>query len=146
MSTYIKGPICGVDNCRSRLWRIIDGRRTCQYGHVMEGDVEFNDDEDDVNAMGVVTRRLNLTTNATGNFQSSLSLSQSQRSTLGSNKTEKIYGKDGRLLFIKCFQYILRKQTEWLIEKENFPNSYSDLVKLIWTMHLKHIDLSLIHI
>lgn len=140
MSTYIKGPICGVDNCRSRLWRIIDGRRTCQYGHVMEGDVEFNDDEDDVNAMGVVTRRLNLTTNATGNFQSSLSLSQSQRSTLGSNKTEKIYGKDGRLLFIKCFQYILRKQTEWLIEKENFPNSYSDLVKLIWTMHLKHID------
>ena len=72
MSTYIRGPVCGVSNCPSRLWRIIDGRRTCQYGHVMEGDVEFNNEEDEVNA-GVVTRRLNLTTSATGNFQSSLS-------------------------------------------------------------------------
>lgn len=73
MSTFIRGPICGTDNCPSRLWRIIDGRRTCQYGHVMEGDVEFNDDEDDLNGLGagVITRRLNLTTNATGSFQSS---------------------------------------------------------------------------
>ena len=39
----------------------------------MEGDVEFNDDEDDLNGLGagVITRRLNLTTNATGSFQSS---------------------------------------------------------------------------
>lgn len=140
MSTYIKGPICGVDNCRSRLWRIINGRRTCQYGHVMEGDVEFNDDEDDINAMGVVTRRLNLTTNATGNFQSSFSISQSQRSALEANKTEKTYGREGQVLFLKSFQYILKRQTDWLISHESFPDSYSDLVKLIWAMHLEHAD------
>lgn len=84
MFTFIRGPVCGTDNCPSRLWRIIDGRRTCRYGHVMDGDIEFNNDEDDVggNAMagvassGVVTRRLNLTTNAVGGFQASLDPSQ----------------------------------------------------------------------
>lgn len=140
MSAFIRGPICGVDNCRSRLWRIIDGSRTCQYGHVMEGDVEFNDDEDDINAMGVVTRRLNLTTNATGNFQSSLSFSQSQRAAVGFNKVEKSYGRSGQFLFLKSFQLILKKQCKWLIDEQSFPTSFEKVVKLIWALHLKHLN------
>lgn len=142
MSTYIRGPVCGVDNCRSRLWRMIDGRRICQYGHVMEGDVEFNDDEDDVNAMGVVTRRLNLTTGVTGNFQSSLNLSQSQRSVAElNNRIEKVYGRDGKKLFLKAFQYVLRKQCKWLKETLNFPESFEVVVKLIWILYLKQLDI-----
>ncbi|AGO09850.1 AaceriAAL140Cp [[Ashbya] aceris (nom. inval.)] len=140
MSTYIRGPVCGTDNCRSRLWRIINGHRTCQYGHVMEGDVEFNDDDEEFSAMGVVTRRLNLTTNATGNFQSSQAFSQTQ--VLSQHDDEKrLLGAPARELFLKCFQYILRKQCSWLIEEQGFPMEFSKTVKIIWMSYLNHIEL-----
>ncbi|AAS50226.1 AAL140Cp [Eremothecium gossypii ATCC 10895] len=139
MSTYIRGPVCGTDNCRSRLWRIINGHRTCQYGHVMEGDVEFNDDDEEFSAMGVVTRRLNLTTNATGNFQSSQAFSQTQ--VLAQHEDEKrLLGAPARELFLKCFQYILRKQCSWLIEEQGFPIEFSKTVKIIWMLYLKHME------
>lgn len=138
MSTYIRGPVCGVSNCPSRLWRIIDGRRTCQYGHVMEGDVEFNNEEDEVNA-GVVTRRLNLTTSATGNFQSSLSGSQSQNLQRPAGG-KKIYGSEANILFLKAFQLILKQQSSWLIREMNFPTEFDQIVKLIWMQYLKWIN------
>ncbi|CEP62767.1 Rrn7p LALA0_S06e03334g [Lachancea lanzarotensis] len=138
MSTFFRGPLCGTDNCRSRLWRIIDGRRTCQYGHVMEGDVEFNDDEDDINSMGVVTRRLNLTTNATGNFRSSMN-SQSQ-SSQKSSEFAKVYGEEADRLFLNCFQHILKLQCRWLIENQKFPPIFRDVVKTMWMRLLKSLD------
>lgn len=141
MSTFIRGPVCGVSNCPSRLWRIIDGRRTCQYGHVMEGDVEFNNDDDDVAGAGVITRRLNLTTGATGSFQSSFSASQSQnyQKTTGNKKVE---GYEAKILFIKCFQFVLRSQTMWLIREKSFPPEFEQVVKLIWIQYLKWLDAS----
>ncbi|CAI1513341.1 hypothetical protein SEUBUCD646_0J01800 [Saccharomyces eubayanus] len=145
MSTFIRGPVCGADNCPSRLWRIIDGRRTCQYGHVMDGDVEFNDDEDDLNglAAGVITRRLNLTTNATGSFQSSqlsnsqLLLQQQRRSH---KKFKKLIGHEAKLLFLKSFQFILKRQTRWLIDEMHFPAEFDHVVKIIWLKLLKTIN------
>ncbi|CCH60394.1 hypothetical protein TBLA_0C05970 [Henningerozyma blattae CBS 6284] len=137
MSTYIRGPLCGIDNCPSRLWRILAGHRTCQYGHVMEGDYEFNDDED-VGSGNAITRRLNLTTNATGNFQSSISLSQSQ-SILAKSQDKKVYGSKGRLIFVKSFQWILKRQSDWIVKKTN--NQLIDrFVKNLWMMYLKSID------
>ncbi|SCU85795.1 LADA_0D09736g1_1 [Lachancea dasiensis] len=135
MSTFFRGPICGTDNCRSRLWRIIDGRRTCQYGHVMEGDVEFNDDEDDINSMGVVTRRLNLTTNVTGSFRSSMN-SQLQNSQKN-DEFPKVYGAEADRLFLKCFQHILKLQCEYLISYQKFPRAFRECVKLMWMNLLK---------
>ncbi|AET40423.1 Rrn7p Ecym_6015 [Eremothecium cymbalariae DBVPG len=140
MSTYIKGPVCGTDNCRSRLWRIIDGRRTCQYGHVMEGDVEYNDDEDDATAMGIITRRLNLSTNAIGNFQTSLSLTKSQTQSQIQEASQKLYGSAGKTLFLKCFQHILKLQCKWLIETHKFPPEFESTVKIIWMLYLKSIS------
>lgn len=102
----------------------------------MEGDVEFNDDEDDISSMGVITRRLNLTTNATGNFQSSLSLTQSQLSHK-EDKSCKLYGIEANKLFLKCFQYILKRQCQWLIEEKKFPTVFEDIVKIIWMSYLK---------
>lgn len=139
MSTYIRGPVCGIANCPSHLWRIIDGRRTCQYGHVMEGDVEFNNDDDEASNAGVITRRLNLTTNATGNFQSSFSASQSQN-LQRSQRSKKIYGYEANLLFLKAFQFILKKQTTWLIRKMKFSNEFDRVVKIIWASYLKSIN------
>ncbi|CAR21517.1 Rrn7p [Lachancea thermotolerans CBS 6340] len=140
MSTFFRGPVCGTDNCRSRLWRIIDGRRTCQYGHVMEGDVEFNDDEDDINSMGVITRRLNLTTNATGSFRSSMN-SQSQLSQK-EDANQKVYGAEGERLFLRCFQYILKLQCTWLIEHQNFPPVFTDVVKLMWMRFIRSLEIA----
>ncbi|CAI4043766.1 Rrn7p SKDI_10G1880 [Saccharomyces kudriavzevii IFO 1802] len=145
MSTFIRGPICGADNCPSRLWRIINGRRTCQYGHVMEGDVEFNDDEDDLTGLsaGVITRRLNLTTNATGSFQSSqLSNSQllQQQQRRSHKKFKKLIGHDAKLLFLKSFQFILKRQTCCLIEDMQFPEEFDHVVKIIWLKILKTIN------
>ncbi|EDO16351.1 hypothetical protein Kpol_1059p42 [Vanderwaltozyma polyspora DSM 70294] len=137
MSTFIRGPICGTDNCPSRLWRIIDGRRTCQYGHVMEGDVEYNDD-DDVGG-GAITRRLNLTTNATGNFQSSFNASQMMASQK-IEKDKKIYGYEANLLFLKAFQYILRRQCKWLIQEKGFPEYFKKVVKIIWVKYVLYIS------
>ncbi|QLL33544.1 hypothetical protein HG536_0E04550 [Torulaspora globosa] len=139
MSTFIRGPVCGVSNCPSRLWRIIDGRRTCQYGHVMEGDVEFNNDDDDLASAGVVTRRLNLTTGATGSFQSSFNASQShnQQNLTGSKK---IHGYQAKVLFIKSFQLVLRAQAKWLIREMNFPPEFEQVVKLIWIHYLQWLD------
>ena len=138
MSAFIRGPVCGIDNCPSQLWRIIAGRRTCQYGHVMEGDVEFNDDDDVVNP-GVITRRLNLTTGATGNFQSSYNNSQLNLSQ-NITKDKKVYGEKARILFLKSFQYILRQQVTWLIKERNFPDEFEFVVKTIWMEHLKLTD------
>ncbi|SCV03463.1 LAMI_0H08350g1_1 [Lachancea mirantina] len=136
MSTFFRGPICGTDNCRSRLWRIIDGRRTCQYGHVMEGDVEFNDDED-VSNLGVVTRRLNLTTNVTGNFRSSLNtqsqLSQQER------VSKKVYGRAAETLLVKSFQRVLEKQCGWLVG-HGFPSVFEDTVKWLWMKWLRGLE------
>ena len=139
MSTYIRGPVCGTDNCPSRLWRIIAGRRTCQYGHVMEGDIEFNNEEEDAASTGVTTRRLNLTTNASGSFQSSLNLSQmslSQKAT----KVQKAYGREARKLFLKSFQYILRRQCQWLQKEKQFPTEYPHVVKCIWLQYLNNLS------
>ncbi|EJS43122.1 rrn7p [Saccharomyces arboricola H-6] len=146
MSTFIRGPICGADNCPSRLWRIIDGRRTCQYGHVMEGDVEFNDDEDDINRLGagVITRRLNLTTNATGSFQSTqlsnLQLLQQQQQQRSQKKSKKLTGLDAKLLFLKSFQFILKRQIRWLIDEVQFPEEFEHVAKVIWLKILKTIN------
>ncbi|CAR26487.1 hypothetical protein ZYGR_0H03000 [Zygosaccharomyces rouxii] len=139
MSAYIRGPICGVGNCPSRLWRIIDGRRTCQYGHVMEGDVEFNDEDEDATNAGVVTRRLNLTTGATGNFQSSFNSSQLQNSQ-NEEGGKKIFGPEARLLFIRSLQFTLKRQSRWLIEEQKLPQEFDKLVKIIWMKLLKSLE------
>lgn len=139
MSSYIRGPVCGVGNCPSRLWRIIDGRRTCQFGHVMEGDVEFNDEDEDAATAGVITRRLNLTTSATGNFQSSFNSSQLQNSQTEKNG-KKIFGPEAKLLFIKSLQFTLKRQSRWLIKEQNLPQEFDKVIKIIWIKILKYLE------
>lgn len=140
MSAYIRGPVCGIDNCPSQLWRVIAGRRTCQYGHVMEGDVEFNDEDVTANT-GIITRRLNLTTNATGSFLANSNNSQLKNSQITS-KDRKVYGEPARKLFLRSFQYILRVQTKWLISHASYPPHFEHVVKLIWMEYLMRIGQS----
>ncbi|KAH3672393.1 hypothetical protein WICMUC_004229 [Wickerhamomyces mucosus] len=127
--TWIRGSRCGVDNCRSRYYRSIDGRRICQYGHVSDGHVEYND-EDDENF--VVTKRLNIPQNSQG-------LSQASQITPGldtDEKKRKLYGAAGRELYLKCYQYILRIQVQTLIKQCGLPSVLETIVKKFWALFM----------
>lgn len=105
----------------------------------MEGDVEYNNDDDEATSAGVVTRRLNLTTNASGNFQSSFSGSQSQNLQRRAGG-KKIYGSEANILFLKSFQLILKQQSNWLIREMGFPAQFDQIVKLVWMRYMKWIE------
>lgn len=100
--------------------------------------MEFNNDDDDLASAGVITRRLNLTTGATGSFQSSFNASQSQNQQKSASK--KINGYKAKVLFIKSFQFVLKAQTTWLIREKSFPREFEQIVKLVWIHYLKWLE------
>lgn len=128
MSQWIRGPICGVDNCRSRLYRSTDGMKICQYGHVMEGNVEINDDQDE---NFVSTRRLNLQLND-GGFTVALQNVGVRRET-----SKKVYGTSGKKLYWRCLQVLLKKQIGYV--QEIFPCASDELVPVVKLYWLKYM-------
>lgn len=100
--TWVRGPICGVDNCRSRLYRLSAGRKFCQFGHVMEGNLEIDDDDGEAY---VQTRRLNILISDTGFGSNASRLS----TPAAAEKKTRLYGASGRVHHYKCLQYILKK-------------------------------------
>ncbi|ODQ81493.1 hypothetical protein BABINDRAFT_159773 [Babjeviella inositovora NRRL Y-12698] len=129
MSTvWVRGPACGVDNCRSRLWRSSDGHKICQYGHVRDGAVEYNDDDDEF----VQTRRLNI-----HNAKHAARLTQiSQLNALKEAKKKKFFGMRGKELFLRCFQIVLKRQVQWLVREKALPQALEPTVKQIWCEYL----------
>ncbi|CAM9011169.1 unnamed protein product [Wickerhamomyces anomalus] len=132
-NSWIRGPRCGVDNCRSKFYRSVDGRRICQFGHVNEGHIEFNDDDDD---NFIVTRRLNIPTVTTG-------LSQASQITPGLQKDEakrKLYGAAGRELYYKCFQCVLKSQIKSLINDHGLPEILEVVVKRYYVQYISMLN------
>lgn len=120
MSSWTRGPRCGIENCKSRLWRIVNGQRVCQNGHVKEGEVEVGEDEDDfINSQGRV-----------------LNLKKKTRS-IYDNKSVQFAGKDANALYLQCVQYILRKQVEWLVESQGLSPQLVRVVKSLWGLYLE---------
>lgn len=128
MSQWIRGPICGVDNCRSRLYRSTDGMKICQYGHVMEGNVEINDDQDE---NFVSTRRLNLQLH-NGGFSIALQNVATRQET-----SKKVYGTNGKMLYWRCLQVLLKKQVEFF--QVMFPYDAEELVLVVKLYWLKYM-------
>ena len=128
MSQWIRGPICGVDNCRSRLYRSTDGMKICQYGHVMEGNVEINDDQDE---NFVSTRRLNLQLD-NGGFSIALQNIATRQET-----SKKVYGTNGKMLYWRCLQVLLKKQVD--IFQTLFPYDAGELVLVVRLYWLKYM-------
>lgn len=106
---WVRGPICGVDNCRSRLYRSTDGHKVCQYGHVMEGQIEINDDQDD---NFTVTRRLDIQLTGIGGDFSQNSSSRGVQESQTQERLTKLYGMAGRRHYLKVLQVVLKKQVE----------------------------------
>ncbi|ANB11153.1 Rrn7p [Sugiyamaella lignohabitans] len=115
-SIWVRGPVCGVDNCRSRLWRSVDGRKVCQYGHVKEG-IEVGDDDDDFLAFGRVISR-----------------PSSRRNSSAQEKEHALIGAAAQALYFQCLQVVLRQQVKWLIEEKGVPSELEGVVRSLWTI------------
>lgn len=99
------GPRCGVQNCRSRLWRTVNGQRVCQNGHIREGDIELADDDETFFTQGGRT----------------MTMGGRSTQTEIEIETKRLYGKEGHLLAMRCLQVVVRAQVRWLIEHQNAP-------------------------
>lgn len=136
--TWIRGPVCGINNCRSRLYKAYAGRKICQYGHVVEGNVEFGEDDGEAYTQ---TRRINLLINDTG-FGSSVSTSALPSLSLTPTIPSRLYGRDARALYYKASQHILQKLLP-LLAKELCPGDHeflhnaSLLTKVFWVRYCK---------
>lgn len=129
-SSWVRGSRCNVDNCRTHYYRVIDGQRICQYGHVYEGHVEYNDEEDDV---ATVTKKVKLPASQITQSQL-ISSTQSKKN----DANQKIYGIAARELVFKCFQIILKNQSKVLKNKFDLPDAFETIVKSVWIDFLTH--------
>ncbi|KAK9241394.1 hypothetical protein V1525DRAFT_335168 [Lipomyces kononenkoae] len=113
------GPVCGINNCRSRLWHTVEGLQYCQFGHQNEGAVEFAEDDDD--------------------FQ--FTQGRTVRTKAGPSQNTKepriYYGRQGYTLFLKCYQLVLRSQVAWLVKNKNAPPTLETIVKALWILYLE---------
>ncbi|PSK40748.1 hypothetical protein C7M61_000400 [Candidozyma pseudohaemuli] len=136
--TWIRGPLCGIDNCRSRLYRTYAGRKICQYGHVVEGNVEFGDDDGENYTQ---TRRINLLINDTG-FGSSVSTSAVPTQPSTPLEKVRLYGKEARSLHFKIGQLVLQKIIPMILKElvpgdQLFQQNVALLTKIFWVRYCK---------
>ncbi|KAK9471211.1 uncharacterized protein V1510DRAFT_431431 [Dipodascopsis tothii] len=119
MSTtqWTRGDVCGIDNCQSRYWQIVDGRLYCRNGHQKEGDLEIGEDDDDYMQRG----RSHYT--------------RSQES-VQEQETTTYYGVKGYTLFVQCYQIHLRNQVAALIQHLNAPAEIETVVKGLWELYV----------
>lgn len=151
MSGYTRGHICGVDNCPSRLWKRVDGRNVCQYGHINEHDIEINDDDEmmaggggnggsSMPGVGDFSRRLG---NVAGLTTSQAVLNKVQQLSSEKNSSRK-YGEDFKKLQARCYQIILAKNTKFIINKLNLsPIQEECYIKIVMTIWCKILDASI---
>ena len=133
---WFKGPVCGTDNCRSRLFRSQDGLTICQFGHVLEGALEIND-EPDIGGM-VQTRRINTVAVDERGHMSSVARSTSQTT----KKTqERLHGDDATNMYHKCLQILLKQELNKFVElffSDGIKQDLTSIVKKNWVRLLSH--------
>lgn len=136
--SWTRGPVCGVDNCRSTLYTSNAGLQVCQYGHVVEGRIEIDDDQEE---NFVATRRLGIQI-ADGAFGSSAVVG-SQVLTEAEEKKQRLYGLLARSLYLEAVQVLLQHQidymTEYLFPKtQGLKMQLIPVVKLFWLKVLSY--------
>lgn len=136
---YIRGPVCGTDNCPSRLYRSVDGLKMCQYGHVLEGEIEINDDNEGGLGDGVMTRRLGL---KVGELSGKLELRRGRISDDKHLGPKRLTGNQGKEIHLRALQIILKLQLKHLI-KELFPHDEKfakELLMVVKANWIKTLD------
>lgn len=124
---YRRGPVCGTDNCESRRYRALDGRTFCEYGHVVEGEFEYVDDDD---FTGPTTKRITqVTYDDNGQLRTS---KQAERR----EKPSKVYGLAAKDLYYKCLQILLKHMLSSLDIPHSAKSTLEQVVKINWASAL----------
>ncbi|OBA23451.1 hypothetical protein METBIDRAFT_9714 [Metschnikowia bicuspidata var. bicuspidata NRRL YB-4993] len=141
---WIRGPICGIDNCRSRLYKRDAGRKFCQFGHIAEGDLDIEDEDGESYTQ---TKRLNIHFTDTGFGSQASSKATNDASILANLGDKRLYGTDGLVHQYKCFQYILRDVTPKVVRHlygafgstavESLIAAADPILKLLWVRFVK---------
>lgn len=128
-AAWTRGQRCGVQNCRSRLWRTVNGQKACQNGHIREGEIDMEEDEDAFYGGG--GRRMTMGGGTASQMQMPSNL-----------KTEstRLYGAEGLALQLKCFQLILKLQIKWLIEHQNAPLELEHIARGLFGLYIDSAD------
>ncbi|ORY86246.1 hypothetical protein BCR37DRAFT_412033 [Protomyces lactucae-debilis] len=114
---FVKGPICGKDNCRSRYYYKADGQTFCRNNHLREGDVDYEIDDEEGMAGGFGNRRKREAKEVTED-------DPSKRQT-------RVYGKAGFLIYLQALQCVLKAQLQFLQLKLSISGLES-LGKQLW--------------
>ncbi|KAG4304326.1 hypothetical protein PORY_002301 [Pneumocystis oryctolagi] len=109
---------CDVDNCVSTDYYLDSGLIYCSNGHLIQGIIEV-DDANDLNKNQPSKRRKTVTS-----------------SREHKKKSKVLYGNEGKILFLRCFQQILRAQSWCLIHIHGMGNKLENAIRNIWKLYL----------
>ena len=109
---------CTEEGCRARKWYIEDGKKFCQRGHEQAGFTQTQRDEDDWNNEG----------------------KKSRRKTAEKEKVQTVLsGREGRELYLECYQLLLWKQCHWLVSVKGFPSELETVVRDLWGLRVRSL-------
>ncbi|KAF2193294.1 hypothetical protein K469DRAFT_715369 [Zopfia rhizophila CBS 207.26] len=119
-SGWTRGPVCGIENCRSREYEEAeDGYFYCRNGH-RRGDILVTGEDDE-------------------DFNPNVKRQRAKK-----EESEKVYqyfrGQRAFDLFLKCFQLILRRQVWFLVHEKGLPAEFEDVVKDLWALRILQLE------
>ncbi|KAF2198113.1 hypothetical protein GQ43DRAFT_465882 [Delitschia confertaspora ATCC 74209] len=121
-SQWTKGPVCGIENCRSRLYEEgEDGYQYCQNGHRRGDTLVAGEDDDDFNP-----------------------LARRQRAKVTDDEPEKAcqYFKGAQAfdLYLKSIQLVLRHQLWFLVKSKGLPQELENIVCELWALRILQLE------
>lgn len=137
LRVWIRGAVCGVDNCRLRLYQRTDGRMRCQFGHIVEGLFEFDDEDEFTNPGGVMTRRVrHLELLDLGQY------TQSQRLQAVAQKSREKLEIAARFpIYLRCLQMLLQRYLRIIIRLAGIEaqlEAVTACVKRLWIKYARN--------
>jgi RNA polymerase I-specific transcription initiation factor RRN7 len=109
---------CTYEGCPAKRYYIADGKRFCNRGHEQEGFLQVQQDEDDFNSQGRITRR-----------------KREEK-----ERVERVLsGREATQLFLQCYQLVLWKQVKWLIDMKGLPSELETVVRDLWSVRLRGV-------
>ncbi|KAH8723637.1 hypothetical protein GQ44DRAFT_740869 [Phaeosphaeriaceae sp. PMI808] len=122
-SRRTNGPVCGVDNCRSKSYEESeDGFLYCQNGHRQGGLLRGEDDEDNyaVGARDVTRKKKDVDEQA-------------------KKISQHFSGRRAFDLYLKCLQLILRHQVWFLVQEKGLPSELETVVFDLWALRISQL-------
>lgn len=117
---YVKGEVCGIDNCRVRQYYVEDGLWFCKNGHRKEGRVQIGEDD--------------------GGIQGSQARVTRKAKEVVEKPVSRLQGKEAFKLYLRCYQLIIQRQIHWLIHAQNFPTEIEEVARGLWALRLQSIS------